>query len=276
MRKVITRLSHLPKLLAIAATIVVTPVRAIAQDTQVIQIPAGSLSVSHGRVYINGEEIHRNDHASLFDLGKAGILIESRHGGKTCPQSFLIVHPDTGTLRDLNPEADRSAVFGECHRLERVLPDLGLVIMQPQSGHEQARIFAWNGYRMNLTILRRALDGAEIPGGGAEVERWIGRYMHELTQDPGEQLRLKLILSEEELAEFNFVSNAGSPFERQGGWVVGTACWPTFCEGRWSVLALRISDGAPFVVLSDGTRAMPAGEAMPAILEQVDHQGRLP
>lgn len=276
MRSLSHLLSHCFKPLVVCAAIAVTPASASSQATTTIQIPAGTVSESRGQVFLNGDEVHRNDHATLFDFGKAGVLIESRHGGNACPNSYMILHPDTGALREIAPESDRSTVFGECHRLERVLPDLGLVVMKPQSGNEQARLFAWNGYRMSLTILPRALEGARMPGGGSDVERWIGRYMHEFTQDPGEQQRLKQVLSDNELAEFNLVSDAGSPIERRGDWIVGSACWPALCTGRWVVLALRISDGAPFVVMADGTRAMPEGETLPALLQQVNALGQLP
>ena len=75
------------------------------------------------------------------------------------------------------------------------------------------------------------------------------------------------------LAELNVAADAGLPINQIGEFVVGTACWPGLCQVRWAALALRISDGAAFVRLGDGTRAAPKGEALPDLIRRVNDLG---
>ncbi len=85
-----------------------------------------------------------------------------------------------------------------------------------------------------------------------------------------------MVLSEAQLQEYNRVANLGGTIEPRGDFVVGEGCWPGICRRRWAVLALRISDGAPFVRMSDGTIAMPLGETLPELLRQLNSLGQWP
>ena len=254
----------------------VLPISANAERIVHFHLPAGEVATIFGSVYVGVEKVHEEQNVVLHDFGEAGVLIESHTGGAYCPSKFLLIHPDTGQLRSVNPGHDRETVFGECQRLSAVIPDLGLVVTMPETANEQARVFAWNGFRMSESVVKRSLQDVPLPAGGADVERWVDRYLFELARDPQEQKRLAEVLTEEQLEEFNRVIGQGSPMVRRGAFVVGAACWPGLCEGRWAVLALRVSDGAPFVRLSNGVIATPDMEQPPEVLLDINSLGQLP
>ena len=230
--------------------------------------PAGLVKAADDKVTVAGKVVYTDGSVALHEFGEVGILIEGHHGGKHCPNSYHILNPATGKLRILFPENDRSTLFGECLRLIAVLPDVELVILGPSQPEEQATIYAWNGKTMIETILKRSNSGAGIPGGGDAVRRWKDKYLFELLGDPDERTRLLSVLSEEELKWFGYAVMRGSPMHEKDGFVVGHGCEPDMCNANWAVLALRISDGAPFVLMPDGFERLPKGQKMPAVIRE--------
>lgn len=231
-----------------------------------IKTPAGLITAANGEVKVAGKVVYEDGSVQLHDFGEAGILIEGHHGGRHCPNTYHIIDRDTGKLRVLDADADRSTLFAECLRLSSVIADLGLVVMQPAAATEQARIFAFNGKTMVETVIKRANQQAKLPGGGDEVHRWSGKYLFEYLENLDERKRLLTVLSEEELKFFSFYVLRGAPMYEKDGFIVGQGCDPDMCNANWAVLGLRIADGAPFVLMPDDIKRMPAGEKMPKVV----------
>ncbi len=242
-----------------------------------MEIAAGTLTVKPGALLVNDETIYEDARIAIFDLGEAGVLVQGDHGGKQCPFTYHVVNKDTGALRELNPNSDRSTLFAECERLVDIVPSLGTVIFAGRTTGEVASVWAWNGE----TMAQAVIDRAATPEPVAKAEglaAWEGRYLFELLTDTEGRAHLATALRPEELTHADLVAHSGGAIERDGDYLIGGACHSTDCDWRWVMVALRLTDGAVFALLAeDGIDVIkPEGEDLPDALVLALEMGELP
>lgn len=165
-------------------------------------------------------------------------------------------------------DADLDTIFAECQRLQGIASDLGIVIMAPTSTNEYGRVHTWNGQTMVETILERIDDKTAAFCKGDDVRKWIGQDAFDYLEDSGEANRLLTVLSNEELEYVRAAFYVAGTIEEEDGYILLTGFHNTF--STWAAIAVRISDGLPFVVWDDGL-AMPEGETLPKLLERFEY-----
>jgi len=226
---------------------------------------------------IGGESLIEEMQIGLIDAGAAGILVEIANGGNSCPYSFMLVDRETGKVREMQPERDNPTLFAECQALMSVVPDANLILMWRYDTRSYASAYIWNGYAMTESVIPISRGGAPEPTGGAMVTRWDDVDPFEMLKNPVEQKRLLQVISEEAFDTLSWFMGFRSPATVRGGYLVAGGCVKYMCDAQNAVIAVRVSDGAPFVRIFDQGAVIlgvPEGEDMPDALRA--HVARYP
>lgn len=228
-------------------------------------------------LFLDDEMIAEDAQIALVDFGRAGVLVEFAHGGNSCPWSYSLIDKSTGEFRALFPDTERPEVFADCEMLLDVVPEANIALMYRYDTRSHAIGYTWNGYALQELAVPISRENAPDPAGGAMVTRWDDVDPYELLQDPVEQKRLLQVISEDQFDRLSWLMSFRSPALLQDGFLVADGCVKYSCDYENAIIAIRVSDGAPFVRMYDEgavTLAMPEGEVMPAALQ--DHAARYP
>ena len=133
-----------------------------------------------------------------------------------------------------------------------------------------ATAYVWNGYALNQSAIPISRDGTPEPQAGDAVTRWHGEDTYDLLRDPVEQKRLLQVITEEQFDRLSWLLSFRPPAAVEGDYLHIDGCVKYLCDAQNAAIAVRISDGAPFVrMFDDGdvTLGMPKGEEMPPLLQ---------
>lgn len=133
--------------IAILAAMLALPERTTAQGAVVLDIPAGTVTVSGGMVKVDDVVVYEGRSAEIYDFGEAGVLIGAWTGLDDCPLTYHLIDPVFGELRTLNP-ADPfmgTVFFGDCRELMSVHEDEGFLVMAPLHDGGDVAVFLWDG-----------------------------------------------------------------------------------------------------------------------------------
>ncbi|MDG1432357.1 MAG: hypothetical protein P8L68_10600 [Paracoccaceae bacterium] len=226
---------------------------------------------------LDGEVLIEEMQIELVDAGAAGILVEIANGGNACPYSFRLINRVTGQFRTIEPDSERPEVFAECEALMSVVPDANLILTWRYDTRSYAKSYVWNGYAMSVGEIAIPRDEVPEPEGGEMVARWDGADPFEMLKDPVEQNRLLRVISEEDFERLSWFMSFRSPAKIRDGFLVADGCIKYLCDAQNAVVAIRVSDGQPFVRIydeGDVTLGLVEGEDMPPAL--VQHALRAP
>ncbi|MDG2339618.1 MAG: hypothetical protein P8L32_00280 [Paracoccaceae bacterium] len=207
----------------------------------------------------------------LIDFGRAGILIELAHGGNACPWRYQLIDRDAGSFRVISAGTDQPEVFAECEMLLGVVPEANLVLTYRYDPKNHAIGYAWNGYGLSEVPITISRQGIPAPVGKDMVTRWDRVDPYEMLSDPVEQVRLLSIMSEDEFDRLSWLMSFRSPAIIRGDYLVAEGCVKYMCSTQNAVIAIRVSDGLPFVRMNDDgvvTQRIPVGELVPRALAQ--------
>jgi len=173
-------------------------------------------------------------------------VLTSRHGGNMCGgASQIAIMLTSGT-------AVRTDEFGVCQGGPidlRVTPEALEVDISDPAPRVAYQTFRFDGAQLSQVAVAEAT--APAAGAGQAVTRWLGKHPQNLTQDPSEQARFTRVLTPQNMDEMNRRMSGPGDTRQEGGWIVGRACQAHACNNAAAAWALRISDGAPFVVFYD-------------------------
>ncbi len=220
-----------------------------------------------GSTLLVGDDVlHENAQVDLIDAGHMGILVESSSLGNACPYYYLLIDKQTGRLVEISNDEEAPFVFARCEALLAVVPDANLILTWRYDPHAYAQAYIWNGYAMTKSTIPILHDGIPAPEGGDMVTRWDGVDPYELLKDPVEQLRLLQVLSGDEFDQLAWVMSMRSSAELNGDFLLAEGCVKNQCDTQNARIAIRISDGAPFVRIYDEglvVLGVPDGEMFP-------------
>ena len=89
---------------------------------------------------LDGETLWEDAQIELFDAGDAGVLVQTWHGGNSCPFSYMLIDKATGAFREINPDSDRSTIFAECEGLVSVIPELATILMKRYDTRNMSKV----------------------------------------------------------------------------------------------------------------------------------------
>ncbi len=240
----------------------------LLEDGRVLTTGAGDYATV---LTLDGEVLIEEMQIELVDAGAAGVLVEVANGGNACPFSFRLIDRTTGQFRNIGPDAERPEVFAECEALMSVIPDANLMLMWRYDTRSYAKAYIWNGYAMSVDEIPIPRDGTPEPKGGDMVNRWEGVDPFELLKDPIEQNRLLQVISEDDFERLSWFMSFRSPAKIRDGFLVADGCVKYERDAQNAVIAIRVSDGRPFVRIYDEgvvTLGVFEDEGMPAALSQ--------
>ncbi|EPX80763.1 hypothetical protein [Litoreibacter arenae] len=205
------------------------------------------------RVTFNGSDLGIENHAYSIDGvwaveggAQDWAVLTSRHGGNMCGGASQIAI----MLRD--GAAVRTDEFGVCRGGPtdlRVTPEAVEIDISDPAPRVAYQTFRFDGSQ--LTQVAVSEGTAPAAGAGQDVTRWLGQHPQHLTQDPSEQARLARVMTPENVDELNRRMSGPGDTKQEGNWIVGRACQAHQCNSAAAAWALRISDGAPFVIFYD-------------------------
>ena len=270
------------RILAIVGVLAATTVSAEPDYIEEITLDDGRvLSTGMGSwgtvLTVDGAALLEDAQIGLIDFGRAGVLVEMASGGNSCPWSYSLIDKATGVFRQIAPESDRSEVFAECEMLLDVVPEANLMLTYRYDTRSHAIGYAWNGYALDEIAIPISRKNAPEPSGGEMVTRWDDRDPYEMLSDPVEQLRLLHVISEEQFDRLSWLMSFRSPALLQGDYLVADGCVKYLCDAENAIIAIRVSDGLPFVRIYDNgvvALAVPEGENLPEAL--IEHASRYP
>ncbi len=173
------------------------------------------------------------------------VIVESSHNGNMCPIGYVILRIGT--------DIRRTGKFGDCLgrlRETRILEGAVEMDFADPDPRVEYQTFRYDGTAFTVASIARPNDGV-MPGGGADVTRWIGQHANAPMSDRQERRRFGTIMSDAQFAEMNRRINVGGQITQIGGWVTGRGCWPHQCNSSWGVWGIRISDGKPMAIFFD-------------------------
>lgn len=226
---------------------------------------------------VDGEALLEDAQIGLIDFGRAGVLVEMASGGNSCPWSYSLIDKATGQFREVAPNSDRSEVFAECEMLLDVVPEANLMLTYRYDTRSHAIGYSWNGYALDEIAIPISRENSPEPNGGDMVTRWNDVDPYEMLSDPVEQKRLLQVLSEDQFDRLSWLMSFRSPAILQSGFLVADGCVKYLCDAENAIVAIRVSDGQPFVRIFDNgdvTLAVPEGEDLPRAL--IEHAVRYP
>lgn len=226
---------------------------------------------------LDGEMLLEDAQIALVDFGRAGVLVEMAHGGNSCPWSYRLINKDTGAFRVIAPGTDTPTVFGDCEMLLGVVPEANLILVYRYDTRSHAIGYAWNGYSLDEVSIPISHEDTPEPAGGAMVTRWGDRDPYDMLSDPVEQKRLLQVISEDELDRLSWLMSFRSTALVRDEYLVADGCVKYMCDAQNAVVAIRITDGQPFVRIfdeGDVTLGVPKGQDLPSAL--LEHAQRYP
>lgn len=171
------------------------------------------------------------------------VIVETSHSGNMCPSGFVILRLGADGIR-------RTGKFADCLgglRDTRILEGRVEMDFADPDPRIEYQTFSYDGTNFTVASVERPNDGT-MPGGGADVTRWIGQHVNAPMSDPQERRRFGTIMSDAQFAEMDQRIAIGRQGTQVGGWVTGYGCWPHECNASWGVWGIRISDGKPMAV----------------------------
>jgi len=226
---------------------------------------------------LDGETLWEDAQIELFDAGDAGVLVQTWHGGNSCPFSYMLIDKATGAFREINPDSDRSTIFAECEGLVSVIPELATILMKRYDTRNMSIGYIWYGYALEEFAIPIVREGAPEPEAGDMVTRWHDQDPYDFLRDPVEQKRLLQVVSEVEFDTLSWLMSFRSPAYLDGDYLLMDGCVKYLCDAQNAIVAVRVSDGLPFVrVFDDGEviLGVPTGEDLPAAVKA--HSARYP
>jgi hypothetical protein len=172
------------------------------------------------------------------------VLVTLWSGGASCCSSYQIIHitDDGETVTPVFAE------HGYDPKDVVVTPDrIRFRLERDYPANVDHFDVSYDGSGVTVFTVMEDDRGVPFPTAGDSLLRWQDIGPHGLLDEPGERVRFRTIMADEDMNLLRtFMQNGGMAMTIKDGYLVGFGCQPHWCNERFGFVAINIATGEPF------------------------------